>query len=213
MYIYSQWVLTDAASGLVDQFAAQIGPPAEAFGISNDDGRLQGRTYPFSGTASSQWGVSEVPAQWTVGVADMHPAEGPRLMGVLSANAALTTSFVEDLLEFLRGEGATHQQVDFSMRALLGNATDAGLRPTAVRLRQDLASILVQSEDETVLRENLAALPGEVAGVTVVGEEVRATLVDGGFVIFTESSALGGVLDAMRRIEGVALQVPVGAVS
>jgi len=211
MYVYSRWVLTNAVSALIDQFAEQVGPPADVHGTSTGDGRLQTRSYQFSGSETSDWGDSETTARWNVGVADLQSGEGARLVGVLSATAALTTSLVDDLLDLLERERAGYQPVEFSMRALLGNATDAGLRPTAVRLRQDTASVLVQSEDENALRENLAALSGEVAGVTVAGEGARATLVDGGFVIFTESSSFGGVLDAMRRIDGVAAQLPVGA--
>ena len=205
MYTYSSWLLTSAPSKYVTAFAEGVGNEGRA-PIDVQESHLIRRVMEHDDQQDSVWDASRTHGGWVIGVADLDVREnrdglGPRLVGVITPSASLTEHLANALADFLQSEAAEHERVIFSLRALLqlsGDQDDAHL--FSVRLLEDLTRILVQSNDESALRETLAGLPGDPIGLTMRTDEGQVTVTAQGPVIFTDSTSPAGVLGSMRRI-------------
>jgi hypothetical protein len=205
LYVYSIWVVTNATSAWIANFSKLVGSSAATSEFQVEDGRVLSRAYEFSDEDRSLWVQSETQGTWTVAIAELVISDevNPRLVGLLSPSAALTESLVSDFEELLENEGIRHDRAIFSLRAVLTGSSEAGLPPRSVRLQNDQTRILVQSEHEGALLENLGGLAGDVVGVTLRTKDATVTLQQDGLVIFADSTSLDTALRSIRLIETV----------
>jgi hypothetical protein len=212
VYVFSTWILADATPGQVDAVAGDMGGE-HATRIEDDHGgRLWSRRLDFSDVIDSPWEKSVTSGVRWWGLADIptHEYGDDRLLGILGSTQALAADLQQTTLDFMSKAGVNTEPASFSLRALLSDLSDEGVLPRSVRLRNEFGLVLVQSEDESSLRSQLADINGDVIGVTVDAMDQRMTLLDDGHVLFTEPADALGILVAIRAIEKT-LQVPASA--
>ena len=213
MYVHSAWLQTSASLDRLNTFTDELGEPVPQGGTDIREGPgVLFRAVEFADQHETGWESSTTTGAWRVAVAVLpsvdSEADGERMVGLLASAPALLAGLMSDLEESLGTDGAAAERVQFPLRPLLSAAaTEAGVVPRSVRLRSDRTRTLVQSDDEQALRDQAAAVEGDVVGVTVEAAQQRVTVLEDGSVIFSDSASSDDVLAAMRSIQ-LATQVP-----
>ncbi|WP_427889189.1 hypothetical protein ACQHIV_38105 [Kribbella sp. GL6] len=206
MYVHSAWLRTSASVDQLNAFSSRLGDEVGKPDLTHGRG-LWARG--FADKQESGWESSSRTGTWRVGIAVLPGVDSSpdRLVGIVATGPALLAGLVSDLERSFDIEGISSERVQFPLRPLLGGAArDVGVVPRSIRLRSERLRTLIQSDDEAALREQAAAVEGDVVGVTVEAGHQRVTVLDDGSVVFAESASLDDVLVAMRSIQ-LAVQV------
>lgn len=202
MLVESVWVETNAVSAELAAVATSLGGGHQPISLGN--GRQYRIGYTFSDSHESEWEVSQSKGTWhcaVIELADVAANERTdRLVGVIGPRTSLVDTLVEQLGDGLHQQDLACEVFDFPLAPLLGdNAIDAGLHPVSVRMRGEGSSALVKADDWPQLRAVLAAVGGDLAGITLRARGEVFSVLPGGSIVFEDPSA-SGIVDAVTAV-------------
>ncbi len=205
MYIYSQWILTDAKAQDLTEFISQVGNGALE-PVENENGSIFTYNFPYENLNDSYWDLSKTRGSWTIGMALLPPVDeaNRRLVGLISPSASLTHHLASLLRKQLIAERSQYDTARFALGSLLSvqDSDNDSAWPTSVRVSDDSTRILVQSNKGENLREALTGLAGRSVGVTMRSKDGQATVTDEeGTVTFSAVTAPDEVLKLMQVIQ------------
>lgn len=207
MYVYSRWLLTDGERQNIALFADAMGAvidDSEPQVVEVESGTLTRRVVEFVDPHDSKWDATpESTVQWIIGLADIRASHmsGSRLVGVITPSASLTEHLAADLHDYLRSMRAMRDPVTFTLNTLLSfTPQNEAIQTTSVRIEDDNARLLVQSNDHEVLRDMVGGFRGKAVGVTIRTDEGKVTVTNEGAVVFSDSTSPTAVLGLMQTI-------------
>jgi hypothetical protein len=209
VYMYSTWFLTNARPSQVRAVVNDI-TGTGANSVEDDrGGRLWPHYVEFSDVVDSPWERSVTSGSRWSGLADVpaHEYVDERLLGVLAPTQALVADMERGALHYMSRAGVDAEPASFTLRGFLSGLQGEGVLLRSVRLRNEYGSVLIQSEDEEMLRSQLTDLTGDVTGLTVDAKDQRMTLLGDGRILFTDLGSAFDVLTAIRAIDA-ALEIP-----